>query len=140
MSAYPAVTETKNRVRTAVAYGVLKIGVAAAAVVGTPSGRQPSRSGSERIIHNVVGTMPSTQIAASHGAVAASPFASSCHFTAGVITMPPTDSPVLATLKATDRFAWNHRVTTVVAGTRPAKVCPIDSRLYTTYTCHTCDT
>ena len=35
--------------------------------------------------------------------------------------MPPTDNPVDATDNATDRRSWNHRVTTVVAGTSPAR-------------------
>ena len=108
--------------------------------VRTPSGRQPSAAGSDRISHSVVGTMPTNQARANHGAVSARPLRSSSHFATGVTTMPPTDKPVLATDSATDRRAWNHRVTTVVAGTRPAKVCPIDSNTYTPYTCHTSDT
>ena len=36
-----------------------------------------------------------------------------------------------AAASATDRLVWNHRVTTVVAGTSPAKVWPTESRPYT---------
>ena len=40
--------------------------------------------------------------------------------------MPPIDSPVLAIDNAVERFVWNQRVTTVVAGTSPHAVCPIE--------------
>jgi len=36
-----------------------------------------------------------------------------------------TDNPVEAMDRATDRCAWNHRVTSVVAGTRPLSPNPI---------------
>ena len=42
----------------------------------------------------------------------------------GVMTMPPTDRPVLAIDRASDRRRWNQRVTTVVAGTRPHRAQP----------------
>lgn len=65
------------------------------------------------------GTMPAASRSPSHGVVAASPSLSMKRLAKGVMTMPPTDSPVEATESATDRLAWNQRVTTVVVGTNP---------------------
>ena len=59
-------------------------------------------------------------------------------FANGVMTMPPTESPVDATDNATDRLAWNQRVTTVVVGTRPHRPYPTAKNAYVMYSCH-CD-
>ena len=68
--------------------------------------------------------MPMTNSNPSHGMTAAMPWCSIAVFTNGVITMPPTDSPVLATDRASERRRWNQRVTTVVAGTMPHNAHP----------------
>ena len=45
---------------------------------------------------------------------------------AGVSTMPPVESPVLATESATERFApGNHRVTNVVPGISEMPLLPM---------------
>ena len=84
--------------------------------------------------------MPTTNSAPNHGVPAARPWRSSSCLANGVITMPPTDSPVDATDSAIDRFAWNHLVTTVVAGTRPAAAQPAANTAYTTKSCPCCST
>ena len=68
--------------------------------------------------------MPTAKSTPSHGITAAMPWSSIAVFTNGVMTMPPTDRPVLATDSASDRRRWNQRVTTVVAGTMPHSAQP----------------
>jgi hypothetical protein len=121
----PMVAATKNRVRIA-SENAMPPGVGTASPTSRrmPSGAQPSASGSARTTNQPTGTMPTTNNAPSHGVPPASPWLSSSCLANGVITMPPTDNPVDATDRAIDRLLWNHRVTTVVAGTSPAAAHP----------------
>ena len=64
--------------------------------------------------------MPITHTAPRIGVAASSPRSSISHLAAGVSRIPPAESPVEATDRATERRAWYHRVTTVVTGIRPA--------------------
>ena len=64
--------------------------------------------------------MPTNQTRPRIGVAEAKPRSSISHFAAGVSTMPPADSPVDATDRATDRRTWYQRVTTVVTGISPA--------------------
>ena len=64
--------------------------------------------------------MPTSHTTPRIGVADARPRSSISHLAAGVSTMPPADSPVEATERATERRTWYQRVTTVVTGISPA--------------------
>ena len=123
----------KKRVRTASWNGV-PVATNAGSVVGrtrSPSGSQPSAAGSGRTSHRANGTMPTTHTTPRIGVAVARPRSSISHLANGVSRMPPADSPVDATDRATDRRTWYQRVTTVVTGTSPAPAKPRANTAYT---------
>jgi len=84
-----------------------------------PSGSRPIARGLGRTTSAVAGTTPSTMASPSQGAAPARPQWAIRKAEAGVITMPPSDRPVVAIDSASGRRASNQRATIVVAGTNP---------------------
>ena len=112
--------------RTASWNGV-PVGATGGHVDGGPARRRAASraaAGSGRTNHTAIGTMPTTHTTPRIGVAASRPRSSISHLAAGVSRIPPADSPVDATDRATERRAWYQRVTTVVTGIRPAPANP----------------
>ena len=109
---------------------------AAPTTTRSPSGFQPSAAGSGRIMNQANGTMPTTNTSPSQGVRGGEP---------PVVDQPlgerrdhdPPDRQARRRDRQRHRSPlWNQRVTTVVAGTRPAAANATPNTPYTTNSCH----